>query len=162
MRLKIEKVLADPVARDIRREGQEPLKLTTARVAGTVDGERHGEMLVKAWNGDETLIVAGAELYAKADEKRREGDPPSFVVGPIKAAGSGRGGARGGGGGGLSAGQFCLQQRGMLAVAALAQAVEMVKGTDKKAIPLADEMFKWLREKSLIEVEENAAKGGAA
>lgn len=133
-------------------------RITVQKCSGTVDGVEYGEMLLKAFNGDAARMVANTELTVKPDDRRRDGDPPSFVLVSKRPSGGAR---MASGGGGLTPGQFCLQQRGMLAVAALTQAVEMVKGTDEKALPLADKMFDWLRNKSQIEIEETHVKGGA-
>lgn len=158
MKMKIEKVLAAPVARNIPREGQEPLKLTIVRVSGTVDGERHELMQAKAWNGDAALIVAGAELYAKVDDKRREGDPPSFMVGEIKAPAKNSqryGGQRSG----MSDMQFIVLRRSDLLKCATDNAVEMCRNQNgvvdaKKVRATAKTVFEFLLEESLLPIEE--------
>lgn len=151
MKLTIIKTIGEP--KTIACKGD--TKLTIQRCAGTLDGKEFAEMLVKAFNGDAARILPGKPIPVKPDEYRRDGDPPSYMVVPEHKGRPSRVSSSSG----LNPAQFCLQQRATLAVAALTQAVEMVKGTDKKAIPLANDMFDWLRAKSLIELEENKVKG---
>jgi len=163
MKMKIDKVLAAPVARNIPREGQEPLKLTTVKVSGTVDGERHEIMQAKAWNGDAALIVDGAELYAKVDDKRRDGEPPSFMIGEIKAPAK-NGQRFGGPRSGMSDMQFIVLRRSDLLKCATDNAVEMCRKANgevdiKKVRPTAEIVFKFLLEKSLLPIEENRVIG---
>lgn len=166
MKMKIEKVLAPAIVKTIPREGQEPLKLTIVKVCGTVDGERFEMMQAKAWNGDAALIVAGADLYAKVDDKRREWDPPSFMVGEIKSPAKNNqrfGGPRAG----MSDMQFIILRRSDLLKCATDNAVEMCRGENgvvdsDKVRAAAKKVFEFLLQESLLPVEEKRVIGAVA
>lgn len=155
MKLKIERILKPLTEKtgNSSKDGK-PWKMSWTAVDGKLDGKAVAGATVKAWNGDAKRIVVGAELDVEPDERSTSGN--SYVVSKRKALGN----DSGGGYRGMDKMQFLLDQNAKLAIAALAGAVEMVKGTPDKVIPLATQMHTWLREKSMIVVQEEAAKGG--
>ena len=162
MKLLIERLLKPLTEKTGNRPDGTPWKFSFTDVDGTLDGKPVAGVTVKAWNGDAKRLAAGSAVEVKLDEKARDGET-AYVVLPERKPGGAKGGYAGGAvRGGLTPMQFLLDQRAQMAIAALEQAVEMTKGTDQKALPLADKMFEWLRTKSLIGLEEEAGKGGAA
>lgn len=131
--------------------------LWIVRCTVRVDGGVLQPAAVKLFDrNDVDKVRSGADLSVIQDPRRREGEPETYLLEKSRENG-GRGRFSGGGVRRMDSMQFLLDQRGKMAIAALEQAVEMRKGTAEKVIPLADEMFAWLRDKSMIGVEEQKA-----